>query len=130
MAETRKPKREVMSKLRILPFFLIIAYILFILVKTVWQNQTINREINNLETNISDLREKNKQLENLNKYYQSNEYKEQEARLKLGYQKPGEKVYVLPNQGKNQETQSESSNNSENKDTRPNYLKWWEYLFR
>jgi len=130
MSKPNEPKKKILPKLRIVFFFLLIIYIIFLLGKTVWQNFDINHQIGSLEDEINQLEEENKKLDNQMKYYQSTTYKEQEARLKLGYQKPGEKVYVLPNQGKNQETQSESSNNSENKDTRPNYLKWWEFLFK
>lgn len=120
-----------LRKFRILPFFLIIIYILFILGKTIWQNYGINQEINNLEQDISQLREENKNLENLIKYYQSTTYKEQEARLKLGYQKQGEKVFIVP---KTEEKSAPEQDKKEEKKNslavEPNYLKWWRYFFR
>jgi len=133
LAKERKPKTKLLTKLRVLPFFLIVAYILFLLGRTVWQNYGINQEVANLKDDINQLKEENKKLENLIGYYQSTIYKEQEARLKLGYQKPGEKVYVLP---KSSEKVTEKSDEESRKIgkaeiiTKPNYQKWWEYFFR
>ena len=133
MAQKRKPKTDFLGKLKILPFFLIIIYILFLLGKTVWQNYGINQEIAKSEEETKQLQEENKRLENLIKYYQSTSYKEQEARLKLGYQKEGEKVFVVPKsqeeQGEEEETIAEKTKKN-GLAAKPNYLKWWEFLFR
>ena len=131
MAQKRKPKTDFLGKLKILPFFLIIIYILFLLGKTVWQNYGINQEIAKSEEETKQLQEENKRLENLIKYYQSTSYKEQEARLKLGYQKEGEKVFVVPKSQEEQEEETAAEKTKKNGlAAKPNYLKWWEFLFR
>jgi len=131
LAQKRKPKTDFLGKLKILPFFLIIIYILFLLGKTVWQNYGINQEIAKSEEETKQLQEENKRLENLIKYYQSTSYKEQEARLKLGYQKEGEKVFVVPKSQEEQEEETAAEKTKKNGlAAKPNYLKWWEFLFR
>ena len=125
------PKKSFFAKIRVLTFILLIAYIIFLLGKTVWQNYGINKQITGLKDETSSLKEDNKKLENLIEYYQSNAYKETEARLKLGYQKPGERVYVIPDhKGNNAVTTETDIVKNENSDSgKPNYLKWWEMFF-
>ncbi len=134
LAQKRKPKTNYLGKLKILPFFLIIIYILFLLGKTVWQNYGINQEIAKSAEETKQLQEENKRLENLIEYYQSSSYKEQEARLKLGYQKPDEKVFIVPkSQEEEKREEKEEAENTKKKNglaLKPNYLKWWEFFFR
>ncbi len=134
MAQKRKPKTDFLGKLKILPFFLIIIYILFLLGKTVWQNYGINQEIAKSAEETKQLQEENKRLENLIEYYQSTSYKEQEARLKLGYQKEGEKVFVVPkSQEEEEQEEKEKAENTKKKNSlvsKPNYSKWWEFFFK
>ena len=129
MAKERKPKTRPLERFKILPFFLILIYILFLLGRTVWQNYGINQGIINLEKEISQLREENKKLENLSEYYQSATYKEQEARLKLGYQKSGEKVFIVPEAKDTPEKQIQEKNNNESAHE-SNYQKWWNLFFK
>ncbi len=134
LAQKRKPKTRFLGKLKILPFFLIIIYILFLLGKTVWQNYGINQEIAKSEEGINQLQEENKRLENLIEYYQSSSYKEQEARLKLGYQKEGEKVFIVSKSQEKRETEekekAESVKKKNNLASKSNYSKWWEFFFK
>lgn len=131
MISARKPKTKLLPKFYILPFFLIIGYILFLLGKTVWQNYQVNKSIRNLQNEINQLAEDNKNLQNQIQYYQSTTYKEEQARLKLGYQKPGEKVFVVVSAQSQPVSEKNNQNFQKNpEDLRPNYLKWWEYLFK
>jgi len=131
LISARKPKTKLLPKFYILPFFLIIGYILFLLGKTVWQNYQVNKSIRNLQNEINQLAEDNKNLQNQIQYYQSTTYKEEQARLKLGYQKPGEKVFVVVSAQSQPVSEKNNQNFQKNpEDLRPNYLKWWEYLFK
>ena len=123
------PKTKIWSKLYVVLFFLLIVYILFLLGRTVWQNYGINKEIANSQKDISRLQEENKNLQDSIQYYQSTTYKEQQARLKLNYQKPGEKVYIIPNKNNSQEENQTENTNNNTSDSRPNYLRWWQFLF-
>ena len=75
----------------------------------------------------------NKDLEKQIKYFKSDTFKEIEARAKLGYQKPEEKVIILP---KDQQSAGDSDNIDSLSDIRnnkkppdPNYLDWWQIFF-
>jgi cell division protein FtsB len=133
LASIRNPKTKLTNKFYILPFFLIIAYILFLLGRTVWQNYKVNKEISTSQTNLENLKIQNKTLQNQIEYYQSASYREEQARSELGYQKPGEKVFVIPsgqNLSDNKNNNSVSQNNNSNQDLSPNYQKWWQFLFK
>ncbi len=55
-----------------------------------------NREtIANLEQNLEDLKEKQRQVAERKAYYQSNDYLEQQARLRLNYKKSDEQVVFI-----------------------------------
>jgi cell division protein FtsB len=85
---------------------------------------SIRTQIKDLEKNIVALEEKNGQLNNL--LAQSNEdfYKEKEARLKFGLQKPDEKVaIIIP-----EEEKSLQIGKKQFKQINP--ISWWDYFFR
>lgn len=116
--------REILSRLAVL---LTAGYLLFLFGRSAYRNYQINQRIEELETSISTLEEQNADLKNLIAYYQTETFRELEARRKLGLKKPGEIVIALP---ENTETPPESENPEEKKQTNiPNPKRWWEFLF-
>ena len=102
---------------------LFIIYMLFIVGKTVYKNYTLNKKVSNLQNEINSLEEENNTLKNKILYYQTESFKEKEARQRLGLQKPGEEVIVLtPEEEQNQKQEEE-------KPKEPNYKKWWKFFF-
>ncbi|MDP3986142.1 MAG: septum formation initiator family protein [Candidatus Veblenbacteria bacterium] len=59
----------------------------------------IAREVQTLQQEIREHQTKNDKLEQFIQYLNTPEYQEREARLRLGLQKPGEHVVVIPGQG-------------------------------
>ncbi|MDP2708642.1 MAG: septum formation initiator family protein [bacterium] len=55
----------------------------------------INKEINGLKKEISELQDKNSDLKNFVSYLESDQFAEEQARLKLGLKKPGEELTVI-----------------------------------
>ncbi|HLC38798.1 MAG TPA: septum formation initiator family protein [Patescibacteria group bacterium] len=131
MSNNRKAFKKFIPKLRLVPFFLIIAYILFLLGKAVWQNYNINLEVTNLDNEMQQLRDHNQELQKQIEYYQSSTYKEQQARLKLGYQKPGEKVFIV-SASNNQPVTEEKTEiaNNQTQNNRSNLIRWWQFVFK
>ncbi|MGC9049127.1 MAG: septum formation initiator family protein [Patescibacteria group bacterium] len=88
---------------------------------------SIKKEIGNLEKEIKKLEEKNLEMTASLEYLNSEFYKEKEARLKFGLQKPGEKVIILvPTKDQEQiETEAVSSPKKES-----NLMKWWKYFMK
>lgn len=113
------------SKLLTIAGILIIIYAAFALSRTLWQNYKMNRDINSLGKEIESLEERKQELTNLIAYYKTESYKEKEARRRLGYQKPGEKVLIIvPQEGKliaEEEPKEAKKSNIEI---------WWEFFFK
>lgn len=130
MLYPKRPKRQIRSHLYILPFILILVYIIFLLGRTIWTNREINFRVKALHQEISLLEEENQKLQALITYYQSDSFKEKEARLKLGYQKPQEKVLIVPKESADNSQESGASSITENQSQlKPNYQTWWQFIF-
>jgi len=83
------------------------------------------KEIREAEQNLSNLEEKNRQLQERLKEVKSPEFIEKEAREKLGLAKPGETVYILPPNVAYLPRQEENIP----KEELPNWQKWWKLFF-
>ncbi len=109
---------------------IVIGYLLLGSVKLIVENYRIHQDRISLKNEISSLEEQNTQLKNLTAYYRTDSFKEKEARTRLNYQKPGERVIVVP-----MPTGDDSSNLTrpgiETKPTPPpsNPEAWWRYFF-
>ena len=114
--------------------YLIIFYILFLLGRTLWTNYNLRSSIEKLNQQIVILNQEKKNLENLNLYYQSDSFKELEARKKLGLKAPGEKVMILkvtssPGSFPQEvEKEKEETAPKTNETPSPNWLLWWEFF--
>ena len=106
---------------------IIFVYLVFIFSRTVWRNYVINRKIYKLQKEIELVEEENLKLKNLVAYYQSSSYREKMARLLLNYKKPEEKVIAFPYKAPEKE---EFKFREEPVDTRPNWQKWYDFIFK
>ncbi len=109
--------------------FLSIALVAFVLVgyglvKATIRRVEIEREIAILKEEINEHRSKSEQLTKLLDKLGTEEYREWQARVQLGLQKPGETVVVIQNQSTEDKITTEISN------TKSNWQRWWEYFFK
>jgi len=88
----------------------------------------VQKEINALQKDIGALESKNDDLTKLLKYFGTAEFKEREARLRLGLQKPGENVVVIPGLEDSVDKPSGGVAN-QNDITTPNWRRWLDYFF-
>lgn len=121
-------KKIFSSKLVLLAIFILAILLGLSAGKSFLRKYQINREIKNLEAEINKLENSNRELSDLIQYLNSDFFMEQEARLKLGLQKPGEKVIVIPSQTVDNlaDIQKKEYNNQE----LSNPQKWWKYFFK
>jgi len=121
---------SVVSKLII---FGIIVFILYSIGKSVWKNYLVVQKIDSIEKEISDEQVANNNYKNLIIYYQTDTFKELEARRKLGYKKPGENVLIIPDlnpaQTNNDPLPLEDNTKKEDIET-PNFIKWYHYIIK
>jgi len=123
-------RRIFRSKLLLSVEVLVLILMSVALGREVLLRYTIEREIAQLKAEFQELEQKNINLDQLISYFQSETFQEEEARTKLGLQKEGESVVILP-----QQTSEEvilSSNNGDLRSTteaKRNPTKWWQYFF-
>lgn len=108
---------------------LVFGYLVLGSVKLVIENYRVNQDTKRLETELSQLEQHNLELQSLLAYYRTESYKEKEARARLNFQKPGERLVVVP-----QPTDEEPSITQPSTETQPptppsNPRQWWNYFF-
>ena len=124
--------RLLRSKLVIILELVILVGLSIALGKEVLHKYQVQGEIRELETKISELEHRNVEIGSLINYLESDEYKEEQARLKLGLQKPGESVITVLGASTESETISTESlayNIYVSDDTKTNPQRWWDYFF-
>ena len=124
--------RLLRSKLAIILELVILIGLSIGLGKEVLLKYQVQSEIQELETKISKLEYRNVELGSLINYLESDEYKEEQARLKLGLQKPGESVITVLGASTKSEIVSAESlayNTNTSDDTKTNPQRWWDYFF-
>lgn len=107
--------------------FLIIVLILVIIVlgKESYQYFRISQEIKSLEKSIEELEKENEELARMEKYFNSEDFLEKQARLKLNLAKPGERVIIIKTpEDLEQEVEQEQTIAKEIS----NIQKWFEYF--
>lgn len=110
---------------------LLLVYTLFLLGRSVYFNYQTNQEIRALKTSIVQDKDEVENLKNLIAYYQTESFRELEARRKLGLKKPGEEVVSLPENvsAPNLPEKQKAATILEKRFESPNYQKWWEFIF-
>ena len=96
------------------------------------RHKRITDEVNALEKQAKDIALENQTLEERISYFSTREFREQEARQKLGLKKPEETVVAIKEEGEQeaQDTNGQSSSQlMETKQEEPNFQKWWALFF-
>jgi len=111
--------------------FLLALYLIFLVGRAVYLNFRVKQRILEIETEVKSLKADNQRLANLISYYQTETFRELEARSKLGLKKPGETVIAVPENADEplEERRPGAQPADQASQVIPNYVKWWEYLF-
>lgn len=72
------------------------AYLLVSLVSVIKRNHDLQLQIGGLNSQLTQLQTQKDELSYEIRYYQSDSFKEKEARSKLGLEQPGENLIILP----------------------------------
>ena len=97
------------------------------LVKNFRKKTSVDSEIAKLEKEIIEVDSKNQGLKKLIAYLESDRFVEEEARLKLGYKKPGEEVVVIKRPEDRGLVIVDGVSDLEKDMTNPQ--RWWKYFF-
>lgn len=93
-----------------------------------YRNYQIEKEIESLKNEIDTLDKNNYQLSKLVEYYNTDQFKEREARKRLNLKKEGESLVIIKQRGVDLKKTSEMEEKA-NVENLPNYKKWWNYFF-
>ncbi len=114
---------------------LLSGWVLYLSSKQVERNQRIQEEVSSLETEAVKIRRENETLSEKIQYFSSDDFREQEAKKKLGLKKAEETVVIIkpqPEQNKeegNSFVMKQQASVDVGKENMPNYKKWWKIFF-
>jgi len=107
-------------------FALASAYIVFLLFQSVYFNYQSSQKINNLKSELNKAQKDKEKIESLIAYYKTDSFQELEARKKLGFKLPDEKVVTV--EIEKDETQIRDQIQESKKPEKPNYQLWMDFL--
>ena len=107
--------------------FLIVLYMFFVVGRSIWINYNSNKSLDNEVVKIEMLRDSITELEHQIAYYQTQSFREKEARAKLGYRAPGENTMIVPLDTEEEKVADVGLGEVSVKT--PNYVLWWKYFF-
>ena len=112
------------------PFLVFLVIILILVVIALGQESyryfRTSQQIKDLENKIEELKTSNEELAGLEEYFQSEEFLEKEARLKLNLTKPGEKLIIIKQIEEDLEEFEQEQGLAKEIS---NIQKWWQYFF-
>ena len=98
------------------------------LVRSFYTGYKIDQEILGLELEIKSLEKKRLESMEILKYVMSDAFVEAKARTELNLKRPGEKVLIVTNQGRDRDDRADVSVPSRQPLSNP--VKWWYYFTR
>ena len=111
--------------------FFVVAYMLYNLTVSIYDNYRIEQHIAEFETRNAELLEENQTKLADFQYYTSEEYIEKIAKQNLGLINPGGKVIIIPDEDLVILTESEDAEalSEELRASWSNPKKWWKFFF-
>jgi len=110
-------------------FGVLIVLLAIASVKQLLKRHQINNEIKALQEKTDAMRSSNADLVKLLDYVRSSSYTEEEARLRFGLAKPGERLFVIPDKNTSGDLSLNSESNNIEIVQKSNHKKWWEFFF-
>ncbi len=120
-----------MMRLVLIVGFFIVAYMLYNLAVSIYENYQIEKHIAEFEARNEELQSENKQKQDDLAYYISEEYIDKIAKQNLNLVNPGEKVIVIPDEDLIVLSQDEDTAalSEQIRASWPNPKKWWKFFF-
>jgi cell division protein FtsB len=128
-------KRKIWIRLIIAAAIILIGWAAFVSSKQIQRNRRIQEEVAALETEASKIQSENETLSERIDYLSSPDFREQEAKKKLGLKKTEEIMAVIkPSLEYNKEKDAQNEtikkvSENQNETDMPNYKKWWRVFF-
>lgn len=124
--------RSLAPKLFALVTLVLAIWVGYVASKGLDRSRNIQREVASLQAEARKIERDNRTLRERVGYFQTENFQEEEAKQKLNYQNPDEKVVVVKSSAAVPQENVESARPSApalSEDFRPNYEKWWNRFF-
>lgn len=125
-------KRRWWLRAVIVGMLILIGWVLYVSSKQIERNRRIQDEITALEMEAAKIRGENDTLSEKINYFASDDFREQEAKKKLGLKKVNEivvEVKPAPGNDRNVSFQQSPASTGSGRDNGANYKKWWNIFF-
>ncbi len=108
----------------------VLIYVFFLLYQSVYTNWQTSKRIKNLKLDLVELERDKLRLESLIAYYKTTSFQELEARKKLGFKMPNEKVVTVKveEEQEKQEKVVDQTKNEPPVQNKSNFEKWLDYF--
>ncbi len=122
-----------LTRITIVLVISLISWAVYVSSKQLSRNKRIEQEVQSLEQEAEKIRRENETLSEKIQYFGSNDFREQEAKEKLGMKKAGEEVVVVQSwQTDSPEEVSKGMVETSpvyTSEALPPYKKWWNLFF-
>lgn len=119
------PEKYLNSKYTLAVLTIIFLFVVIALGRESYSNYKINQEIGELQEKIDAMQKSNNDFAEMEKYFQSEEFLEKEAKLKLNLVREGEKLIII----KQEENPMLNAQNLQEQKNISNPAKWWNFFF-
>lgn len=124
------------SKVATVVLVVAVSGLVYQAIKVVYRSYDTIRDITKLKDEVESLQSQQKKLEKFRTFIQTDFFAEKEARLKLGMQKAGEHVVVVPPYAGSSENEEDAPPSSGPltisdvpEEKKKNTALWWDYFF-
>lgn len=117
------------TKALLLGLVFLISFSGYHFLKTKLKQNEVSQEVQELQAQIEEFEKKNKSLGQLSQYFQTDDFKEREAKERLNLVKEGEKVVIVKKAEIEKVSNGEKVSKPNVEIDRPNYYYWWYYFF-
>ncbi|EKD58497.1 MAG: hypothetical protein ACD_56C00112G0003 [uncultured bacterium] len=124
------------KKFSFVAIFFIIGIILAVTISTsafqeAYRGRKIQKEVDDLKAQAQKIQNENEALKQRIAYFQTPEFQEKVAKEKLNLQKPDENVVIVkPSVQQGEEKAEDLQQVVQEELNVPNYMKWWNFLFK
>ena len=108
---------------------LVLAYLVIGSVRLIIDNYRIHQSVTRLDTELNEIKQHNLELKSLLAYYQTESYKEKQARARFNYQRPGERVVAVPYPAGEEPSITQPGPETKSATPPTNPEQWVEYFF-
>lgn len=128
MIPRTRPRSPLIAKLLLLAGCGALVFVVSAMIRETQRRNAVASEIHAMESEIAKLEQQRARVSDLLKQAETPDFLEREARLRLGLQKPGETVLIVPESAGRATVAGEAQGAPAAPPS--NAAKWWQRMFR